>query len=278
MIWPLPDFRFGLTDRSGGRSLAARAEAGDFLFELPGKRNVFRHHGGTGLGGDQFLLLEIEDVAGVLAGLDQFIDELRGLRVLEGCRGLGEAPRGRIEAVPDRRQQIGGRKIGCFDQDAQNEVGFGAQIQDRLQRRQFVVGERGERLLNDFQILVVRRRLQAHRQREPGVIGHRRQFFGELLMGFAKAGDQRAAGGGDGLAFGDRLHQAVQICEDAIGGLVETCGILGGERADGLLEFLTGGGQRLEGIARARPRRWRRAGGQLRLRLPPPRGPLWKRA
>ena len=117
-----------------------------------------------------------------------------------------------------------------------------------LQRRQLIVGQRGERLLNDFEILVVRRRLQAHGQGEAGIVGHRRQLFGELLMQFPKAGDKRAPGSGNRLAFADRLHQAIEIGEDAIGGLVEPCCIRRSERADGLREFLTGRGQRLEGV------------------------------
>ena len=67
-------------------------------------------------------------------------------------------------------------------------------------------------------------------------------------MRFPKAGDKRAPGGGNRLAFADRLHQAIEIGEDAIGGLVEPCCIRRGERTDGLLEFLTGPGQRLERV------------------------------
>ena len=77
-----------------------------------------------------------------------------------------------------------------------------SQIQDRLQRNEFVIGKRSQRLLNDLQILILRRRLQAHRQCESGIVGHRRQFFGQLLVRFSQAGDKRVAGGGNRLTFG----------------------------------------------------------------------------
>ena len=62
----LPDLRLGFTDRGGGRRLAARSEACDFLFELLGKRAIFRHHIGAGLGGNQLSLLELENIAAIL--------------------------------------------------------------------------------------------------------------------------------------------------------------------------------------------------------------------
>jgi len=58
-------------------------------------------------------------------------------------------------------------------------------------------------------------------------------------MRFAQARDQRAARGRDGLAFGDGLRQPVEIGQNAIGGLADFRDVIGGERADALLEFLT---------------------------------------
>src|SRR6266571_1995798 len=49
-------------------------------------------------------------------------------------------------------------------------------------------------------------------------------------------------------AIGDGLHQPVKIRLHPIGGLVELCRILRGECADGLVEFLACGGQKLGGL------------------------------
>src|SRR5664280_3008094 len=67
-------------------------------------------------------------------------------------------------------------------------------------------------------------------------------------MRLPSAGDKRVPGGRNGLAFGDRLHQPVEIHQDAVSCLVEPCSILRGERADALREFLTCSSQDLEGV------------------------------
>jgi hypothetical protein len=69
-----------------------------------------------------------------------------------------------------------------------------------------------QRLLHDFQIvLLVGGALQAEGQGEAGVVGHRRQLFGELLVRFAQTGDHARAGGGNGLALGDGLTRRSRL-------------------------------------------------------------------
>ncbi len=221
----LADLRLGFTDRGGCRRLAARSQACDFPFEFLGERAIFHHHIGAGFGRNQLSLLELENIAAIVAGLDQLIDEFGRLGILENRSGLAKVPCCRGEPVLDRRQQIGGRQVGRFNKDSQYEVGFGTEFQDCLQRYEFVFSQRSKRLLNVLQVLFVRRGLQADRQGESGVVGHRPQFFGELLMRFPKAGNERFPGGGNGLAVGDRLHQPVEIHQDSIGGFIEPCSV-----------------------------------------------------
>ena len=141
--------------RGGRRRLATRTQACDFLFEFLRERAIFRHHIGAGLRSHQLLLLEIEDIAVTLAGLDQFIDELRRLSILESRHGLCKVACCRCEPVLDRRQQISRRQVGRFNKDTQDEVGFGTQLEDRLQRHELVAGQPGKHLLDDLQVLVV---------------------------------------------------------------------------------------------------------------------------
>jgi hypothetical protein len=71
----LLDLRFGFADRGGCSHLAARSKTRNLLFEFLGERAIFRHDVGAGLCCNQLFLLELENIAGILAGLDQFIDQ-----------------------------------------------------------------------------------------------------------------------------------------------------------------------------------------------------------
>ena len=175
---------------------------------------------------------------------------------------LSRWPRGRDEPVLHRRHQILGRQVGGLDQDAEHEVGLGTQLQDRLQRDEVIVGERAERLLDGFGIALVGGRLQAEREREGGIVRHRRELLGELLVRVAQIADQRTARRADRLALGDGAGEPVEDVRHAAGGLLELRRIGGGERRHGVVELAARRiehGERTRTIVGAR-------GGEQRLR------------
>ena len=129
----------------------------------------------------------------------------------------------RCEPVFDRWQQFGRRQVGRFNKDSQHDVGFGTQLQDCLQRNEFVIGKRSERLLNSSRSLLSAAVCRPIVKVNPASSAIGDQFFDELLMRFPKVSDERAPGGGNRLALGDRLHQPVEIRQDAISRLIERC-------------------------------------------------------
>ena len=138
----LRDRGFGTVHGGRGGSLAAAFEIGKLRVEILGQRAVLGDDFRGGAGGFQLLPAKVEDVAVALAEGDERVEQLGDVCVFQNLDRLVDPTGGGAEAVPHRRHQIQRRQVGRLDQNAEHQIGLGAQLEHRLQLRKLLVRQR----------------------------------------------------------------------------------------------------------------------------------------